>query len=52
MSNTSKKIYKQIKKVRYIDYKKMNNITEKYDWIIACPVETSIGLKNSDCKFE
>ena len=45
MSNTSKKIYKQIKKVRYIDYKKINNITEKYDWIIACPVETSIGLR-------
>lgn len=45
MSNTSKKIYKQIKKVRYIDYKKINNITEKYDWIVACPVETSIGLK-------
>ena len=45
MSDTSKKKYKNIKKIDYINFKEINNIYKKYDWIIACPVETSIGYK-------
>ena len=45
MSKIAKKIYKQISKIDYLDYKKINDISKKYDWIIGCPVETSIGLK-------
>ena len=45
MSETSKKKYKYIKKIDYISYKELSYIKKKYDWVIACPVETSIGYK-------
>jgi aspartate aminotransferase-like enzyme len=45
MSETSKLKYKFIKKIDYINFKEINSIEKKYDWIIACPVETSIGYK-------
>ena len=45
MSDTSKRKYKNIKKINYISFKEINGIHKKYDWIIACPVETSIGYK-------
>jgi len=45
MSKVSKTIYKNIKKIDYVDYKKIDHINKKYDWVMGCPVETSIGLK-------
>ena len=45
MSQISKKIYKQISKIDYLDYKNIDDISKKYDWVVGCPVETSIGLK-------
>ena len=51
MSKTSREIYKNIKKIDYIQYQNIDDINKKYDWIIGCPVETSIGLKISIKKF-
>ena len=45
MAETSKKKYKYIKKVEYVSYEKLDFIKKKYDWVVACPVETSIGYK-------
>jgi len=45
MSETSKRKYKYIKKIDYISYKNIDQILKKYDWVVACPVETSIGYK-------
>ena len=45
MSYTSKKKYKYIRKIDYISYKELDHITKRYDWVVACPVETSIGYK-------
>jgi aspartate aminotransferase-like enzyme len=45
MSKVSKTIHKNIKKIDYVDYKKIDHINNKYDWVMGCPVETSIGLK-------
>ena len=45
MSETSKRKYKYIKKIDYISYKNIDQIVKKYDWVVACPVETSIGYK-------
>ena len=45
MSVASKINFKNIKKIDYIDYQKIDEISRKYDWVMACPVETSIGLK-------
>ncbi len=45
MSIASKTNFKKIKQIDYIDYKKIDDITKKYDWVMGCPVETSIGLK-------
>lgn len=40
-----KKNFKFIKSIKKIDWKKIDSINEKFDWIIACYTETSIGLK-------
>ncbi len=40
-----KKSNKNIKKIRVIDWEKYNNIDRKYDWIVFCYTETSLGLK-------
>ena len=45
MSETSKRKYKFIKKIDYVNYKNIDQIVKKYDWVMACPVETSIGYK-------
>ena len=37
--------YKNITKVNSVDWKEISNLTDRYDWIIACPTETSCGLK-------
>lgn len=45
MCKSSMKLYKKIKNIKYIDHKHFNNISSKFDWIIGCPVETSIGYR-------
>ncbi len=51
MSIASKLNFKKIKKIDYIDYKNIDDISNKYDWVMGCPVETSIGLKIPISKF-
>ena len=45
MANSSKRKYGYIKKIQYVKHDNLENIKKKFDWIIACPVETSIGYK-------
>ena len=48
IKNMSKFYKKSFKKIKSIDSIKWNNISKvkkKYDWIFACPTETSIALK-------
>ena len=45
MSTASKVNFKKIKKIDYIDYKNISDISKSYDWVMGCPVETSVGLK-------
>ena len=45
MSAASKLNFKKIKKIDYIDYQNLDEIFGRYDWVMACPVETSVGLK-------
>src|SRR5210317_1115075 len=42
MSIASKTNFNKIKSVDYIDYPKIDEISKKYDWVMSCPVETSI----------
>ena len=45
MTNSAKKLFKRIKKVEYVNWEATKEIKKKYDWILCCYVETSIGLK-------
>ena len=45
LSKLAKKTHKFIKKIDYVDWKKINNYKKKADWIWACYTETSIGFK-------
>ena len=45
MSKFAKKKLKNIKKIDYVDYYQIDNLKGSYDWIFACPVETSTGFK-------
>lgn len=45
MSIACKKNFKMIKKIDYISHHNLDDIYKKYDWVLGCPVETSIGLK-------
>lgn len=45
MAFFAKSKFKYIKNIEYVDYKNLNNLKSNYDWIIACPVETSTGFK-------
>ncbi len=45
LSKHAKKTHKYIKKIHKIDWKNLNKINQKYDWIWACYTETSRGLK-------
>ena len=37
--------HRLIKKITYAQWTNLKNLKGKFDWICACPVETSIGLK-------
>ena len=41
---SAKLIEKKIKTVKSINWKKMNNYKKNFDWVLACPTETSKGL--------
>ena len=43
--NYAKLNFNIIKKIKIVNWKNLNEITEKFDWIIACSTETSCGLK-------
>ena len=46
LANNAKKNFKKIKLVKKINWKEIGKLdTEKYDWVWACPTETSLGLK-------
>ncbi len=45
MVKYNKKIFKYVKKIKYLNWRQAKEYTEKFDWIFACPVETSVGLK-------
>ena len=45
MSIYAKKTFKNIKSVESIPWKRIKDYKKKFDWIFACPTETSIGLK-------
>ena len=45
ISNQLKKLFGYIKKIDIINWKQINILQKKYDWIIACPTETSCGIK-------
>ena len=45
MCRFAKKQFKKIEKIENIDKKKINNYKKKTDWVLACYVETSIGLR-------
>ena len=45
MCETSKLHFRYIREIKYIEFEHLENITEKFDWIIGCPVETSIGFR-------
>ncbi len=45
ISYQAKKNFKNIKKIKTINWKNINEISGKYDWILACSTETSCGLK-------
>ena len=45
MSIACKKNFKKIKKIDYLNHHNLEDISKKYDWVIGCPVETSVGLK-------
>lgn len=41
----SQKKFKNIKIIKSVAWTDISNVYEKFDWIIACPTETSVGLK-------
>jgi len=45
LTNTAKKNLKKIKKIDTINWTNLDDISKKYDWILACSTETSCGLK-------
>mgnify|MGYP001427734195 CR=1 FL=1 len=47
LSIFAKKTHKYIKKVEKIDWKSLEKVKGKYDWIWACYTETSCGIKLS-----
>ena len=52
ISNLIKKNNKKIKSVTKVNWKNLDRIKGKYDWIWACSTETSRGLKNTDNGFK
>ncbi|MCB0394163.1 MAG: aminotransferase class V-fold PLP-dependent enzyme, partial [Bdellovibrionales bacterium] len=45
LCESSKRRLEQIKNVQSVNWNELNNVEEKFDWVFACPTETSIGLK-------
>ena len=45
LAENSKKTFKKIKKIETLKWQDLNKVNKKFDWIWACPTETSIGLK-------
>lgn len=45
MAKIAKEIFGYVRHVDVIPWKHLDDVSEKYDWIIACYTETSIGLK-------
>ena len=45
MASFAKSKFKYIKDIEYVEYKNLGNLKKNFDWIIACPVETSTGFK-------
>lgn len=45
MALEAKRRYGFIKKIKYLKFTDLTNISEKYDWLYSCYTETSIGLK-------
>lgn len=45
MIKCAKNTLRKIKKIKRINWKDIYNFSENYDWILACPTETSCGLK-------
>ena len=45
ITKQAKKNFKYIKVIKSINWKNTNNVSGKFDWIFACPTETSCGLK-------
>tara|TARA_Y100000389_G_C17434940_1_gene504906 strand:+ start:1020 stop:1997 length:978 start_codon:yes stop_codon:yes gene_type:complete len=45
LSSTAKKNFKKIRTIKKIKWEKIDDFSEKYDWIFACSTETSCGLK-------
>jgi len=45
LAKSSKKIFKNIKKIDTVSWSNLNDVSQKYDWIFACSTETSCGLK-------
>jgi len=45
LCNKAKKDFKKIKKIKKIDWKNLDDFSGNFDWVWACPTETSHGLK-------
>lgn len=45
LAKSSAKLNKAIHTVDLLEWKELDDAKEKYDWVWACPTETSIGLK-------
>ena len=45
ISKQAKKTYKHIKSIKSINWEHIDTISEKFDWILGCPTETSCGLR-------
>ena len=45
IANFYKENFKKIKVVENIKWKQLSEVQKKYDWILSCPTETSVGLK-------
>ena len=45
--NSAKKSLKKIKKIDIVEYKELDKISGRYNWIVSCYTETSRGLKIS-----
>tara|TARA_E500000178_G_C17036987_1_gene764015 strand:- start:1926 stop:2906 length:981 start_codon:yes stop_codon:yes gene_type:complete len=45
IANDHKNLFRYIKNVKKINWRNLDKVNSKFDWVIACPTETSCGLK-------